>query len=76
MELEIHLEPKDGGHWTAKIKSLPGAIACGATIREARCKVEALALRLLAARIEIERSVVEEIRFVVALDLTQQQEPV
>lgn len=50
--LEVEFEREDDGRWIAEIASLPGVMAYGATRDEARQKVEALALRTLADRIE------------------------
>jgi predicted RNase H-like HicB family nuclease len=50
--LEIEFEREDGGRWIAEIPILPGVLAYGATKKEARDKVEALALRTLADRLE------------------------
>lgn len=48
------------GRWIAEIRSLPGVMAYGATKREAVAKAEALALRVLADRIEQDKKPVEE----------------
>ena len=50
--LRIEFEREDDGRWIAEISALPGVMAYGATREEARDKVEALALRTLADRIE------------------------
>jgi predicted RNase H-like HicB family nuclease len=50
--LRIEFERKEDGRWIAEIGELPGVMAYGATRAEARGKVEALALRTLADRIE------------------------
>jgi predicted RNase H-like HicB family nuclease len=50
--LRIEFEREDDGRWIAEISALPGVIAYGATREEAQGKVEALALRTLADRIE------------------------
>lgn len=50
--LEIEFEQEDDGRWIAEIPLLSGAMAYGATKKEARDKVEALALRILADRLE------------------------
>lgn len=48
----IEFEREDDGRWIAAIPTLPGVYVYGATRQEARQKVEALALRTLADRIE------------------------
>ena len=50
--LRIELEQEDDGRWIAEIPALPGVMAYGASQREARAKVEVLALRTLADRLE------------------------
>jgi predicted RNase H-like HicB family nuclease len=50
--LQIEFEREADGRWIAEIPLLPGVMAYGATRDEARGKVEALALRMLADRLE------------------------
>ncbi len=50
--LRIEFEREEDGRWIAEIPELPGVMAYGATQQEARTKVEALALRALADRLE------------------------
>ncbi len=50
--LRIELEQEDDGRWVAEIPDLAGVMAYGATTEEARAKVEALALRTLADRLD------------------------
>ena len=50
--LRIEFDREDDGRWIAEIPILPGVMAYGATQEEAREKVEALALRTLADRLE------------------------
>ena len=50
--LRIESEREEDGRWIAEIPELSGVMAYGATQREARAKVEALALRVLADRLE------------------------
>jgi predicted RNase H-like HicB family nuclease len=45
-------EREDDGRWIAEIGEIPGALCYGITQDEAIGKVEALALRVLAERIE------------------------
>lgn len=66
MEFEIVFDHEEDGRWIAEIESLPGVVAYGATKTEAQSKVEALALRVVADRIEAERSAPEQVRFAVA----------
>ena len=50
--LRIELEQEDDGRWIAEISALSGVMAYGATREEAHAKVEALALRTLADRLD------------------------
>jgi len=50
--LRIDLEQKTDGRWIAEVPALPGALAYGSSREEAIAKVEALALRLLADRLD------------------------
>ena len=50
--LRIEIEQEDDGRWIAEIPALPGVMAYGVSQDEARAKVEALALRTLADRLE------------------------
>ncbi len=50
--LEIEFDQEEGGRWIAEIPALPGALAYGETMAEAKNKVEVLALRVIADRIE------------------------
>jgi predicted RNase H-like HicB family nuclease len=52
MELVIELDREDDGRWIAEIPSLPGVMAYGETRDHALRTVEALALRVLADRLE------------------------
>jgi predicted RNase H-like HicB family nuclease len=52
MHLTIETEREDDGRWLAEVPELPGAIAYGKDEAEAMARVEALALRILAERIE------------------------
>ena len=52
MRLTIETEQEEDGRWIAEIGDLPGVMAYGTTPEEARAKVQALALRTLADRVE------------------------
>lgn len=45
-------EQEDDGRWIAEVPELPGVLAYGKTADEAMAKAEALALRVLAERLE------------------------
>jgi predicted RNase H-like HicB family nuclease len=48
----IELDCEDDGRWIAEIQDLPGVICYAATREEAIARVQALALRVLAERLE------------------------
>ena len=50
--LNIELEQEDDGRWIAEVLELPGVLAYGASQNEAIAKVKALALHVIADRIE------------------------
>lgn len=50
--LTIETEREDDGRWIAEVGALPGVLAYGATREEAVAKAEALALRMLADRLD------------------------
>jgi predicted RNase H-like HicB family nuclease len=52
MNFIIELEQEDDGRWIAEVIGLPGVLAYGQTREEATAKVQALALRVLADRLE------------------------
>ncbi len=63
MDFNIELELEDDGRWIAEIPEIPGVLAYGATREEARACVEALALRVIADRIEAEKTGTDRIVF-------------
>ena len=52
MKLHIEIEQEDDGRWIAEVPEMPGVLAYGATREQAAAQVEALALRVLAERLE------------------------
>ena len=66
MMFAIEFEMESDGRWIAEIGELPGVMVYGTTQQEARSKVEALALRELADRIEAESLDVSTISFAAA----------
>jgi predicted RNase H-like HicB family nuclease len=50
--LRIETEREDDGRWLAEVPALPGVLRYGETAGEARSKVVALALRVIADRVE------------------------
>ena len=49
---KVETEQEDDGRWLAEVVELPGALAYGSSANEAMAKAEALALRVLAERLE------------------------
>ncbi|MBX9627340.1 MAG: type II toxin-antitoxin system HicB family antitoxin [Gemmataceae bacterium] len=52
MQLTVEVEPEDDGRWLAEVPELPGVMAYGPTRDAAVGKAQALALRVLADRLE------------------------
>ena len=52
MTLSVEIEQEQDGRWIAEIAELPGVLAYGSTPEDAKAKVQALALRVVADRLE------------------------
>lgn len=52
MILTIEVEREEDGRWIAEVLEIPGALAYGATPQEAKTKVQAIALRAVADRLD------------------------
>lgn len=52
LELTVQFDVEDDGRWMAEIPALPGVAVYGETKEEARRHVHALALHVLADRLE------------------------
>ncbi len=50
--LKIESEKEEDGRWIAEIPALPGVLAYGTTKADASAKAQALALRVIADRLE------------------------
>lgn len=50
--LIIESEQEEDGRWIAEVTALPGVLAYGTTKADANAKVQALALRVIADRLE------------------------
>ncbi len=50
--MRIEVEREEDGRWIAEVPELPGALAYGQTREDAIARVEALALRVIADRLE------------------------
>lgn len=58
---KIETERETDGRWIGEIVDVPGVIAYGATEKEAMASAQALALRVLADRIEQEKEPTETV---------------
>jgi predicted RNase H-like HicB family nuclease len=58
-KLAVEIDQEEDGRWIAEVPDLPGVMAYGQTRAEAVASVEALALRVLADRLEHGESVPE-----------------
>ena len=50
--MKIEIEREEDGRWIAEVPDLPGVLAYGKTREEVIAKVEALALRVIADRLD------------------------
>jgi predicted RNase H-like HicB family nuclease len=50
--MRIEIEREDDGRWIAEVPDLPGGMAYGKTRKEALTKVQSLALRVIADRLD------------------------
>lgn len=57
--MNIELEREEDGRWIAEIPDIPGVMVYGQSREEAISKVKALALRVLADRVEQGESIPE-----------------
>ena len=57
--MNIQLEREEDGRWIAEVPELPGVMVYGQSREEAIAKVKALALRVLADRLEQGESIPE-----------------
>jgi predicted RNase H-like HicB family nuclease len=52
VKFKVEIEREDDGRWIAEVPELPGVLAYGISAAEAQAKVQALALRVVADRLE------------------------
>ena len=52
MGLTVEIEREEDGRWIAEVPQLPGVLACGQSREEAIARAQALALRVIAERLE------------------------
>jgi predicted RNase H-like HicB family nuclease len=57
--MKIEIEREEDGRWIAEIPELPGVMVYGDTRNQAISKAEALALRVMADRLEHEEEIPE-----------------
>jgi predicted RNase H-like HicB family nuclease len=59
MLMKIEIETEEDGRWIAEVSDLPGVLVYGSTRAEAIARVEALALRVIADRLDHGESIPE-----------------
>jgi predicted RNase H-like HicB family nuclease len=52
VRLKVEIEREEDGRWIAEVPELPGVLAYGASASEAQARVQVLALRGVADRLE------------------------
>lgn len=60
--MRVEVEREDDGRWIGEVPALPGVLVYGTTEEEARAKAEALALRVIADKLENGEPVPSEAR--------------
>ncbi len=60
--LRVEIDREEDGRWIGAVPALPGVLAYGGSAEEARKKVEALAFRVIADRLEHNEPVPDEAR--------------
>ena len=58
--MRVEVEHEEDGRWIGEVPALPGVLAYGATAEEAKARASALALRVIADRLENGESVPPE----------------
>ena len=61
MRISIEVEQEEDGRWLSEIPELPGVLAYGETRSEAVVRVQVLALRVLADRVEHGETLPEQV---------------
>ncbi len=76
MKLTTECEREEDGRWLAKVRELPGVLVYGQSPQEVLSKVKALALHVLADRLERSESAADlaDIRFAEAGASGERQE--
>ena len=52
MKFRVEIEQEEDGRWIAEVLDLPGVLVYGKTAQEAKARAQALALRVVADRLE------------------------
>lgn len=52
LTFSVETEQEEDGRWIAEVAELPGALVYGTSLEDARAKAQALALRVVADRLE------------------------
>ena len=52
MKFKVEVEREVDGRWIAEVSELPGVLAYGDSVEQAQAKAQALALRVLADRLD------------------------
>ena len=52
MKFKVEIEREEDGRWIAEVNELPGVLVYGDSVEQAQAKAQALALRVLADRLE------------------------
>ena len=52
MKFKVEVEREDDGRWIAEVSELPGVLIYGDSVEQAQAKAQALALRVLADRLD------------------------
>ncbi|MGP8051995.1 MAG: type II toxin-antitoxin system HicB family antitoxin [Desulfobaccales bacterium] len=66
MKFTVESEQEEDGRWLAEVLELPGVMVYAPTRREAQAKAQALALRVLAERLEHGEMLAEPINILFA----------
>jgi predicted RNase H-like HicB family nuclease len=66
MKFTVEYEQEEDGRWIAEVMELPGVMVYGATKEEALAKAQALALRVVAERLDHGEMLAEPINILFA----------
>ena len=66
MNFRIEFDREADGRWIAEIPQLPGVMVYGATQAEAKARVQALALRVVAEQLEHDDAPIDHVGFAIA----------